>query len=138
MILERNFVAIISKFFRVRRLNLLSFIKTVQLAIKRDSERIYDRMRQTLQNVPLMMSATQFSFVGRCNLLNTFFFTIGRWLFPDPDIRLRPRLRFSDISNKILDSNISSCGSNDAAAAAAQNLSRRAGSGYSKNVQRDI
>ena len=46
-------------------------------------------------------------------------------------LRLRPRLRFSDISNKILDSNLNSCGSNGAAAvaAAAQNLSRRAGSG---------
>ena len=43
-------------------------------------------------------------------------------------LRLQPRLRFSDISNKILDSNISSCGSNGAAAVAAQNLSRRAGS----------
>mgnify|MGYP001176543411 CR=1 FL=1 len=51
-------------------------------------------------------------------------------------MRLRPRLRFSDITNKILDSNFSSCGSNGAAAAAAaaavaaaaQNLSRRAGS----------
>ena len=41
---------------------------------------------------------------------------------------LRLRLRFSDISNKILDSNISSCGSNGAAAVAAQNLSRMAGS----------
>ena len=41
---------------------------------------------------------------------------------------LRPRLRFADISNKILYSDISSCGSNVAAAAAAQNLSRRAGS----------
>ena len=44
-------------------------------------------------------------------------------------MRLRPRLRFLDISNKILDSSISSYGSNGAAAAA-QNLSRRAGSGY--------
>ena len=43
-------------------------------------------------------------------------------------LRPRLRLRFSDISNKILDSDISSCGSNGAAAAAAQNLSRRAGS----------
>mgnify|MGYP001470382766 CR=1 FL=1 len=34
-------------------------------------------------------------------------------------LRLRPRLRFSDITNKILDSNFSSCGSNGAAAAAA-------------------
>ena len=41
-------------------------------------------------------------------------------------MRLRPRLGFSDISNKIFDSNISSCGSNGAAAA--RNLSRRAGS----------
>ena len=43
-------------------------------------------------------------------------------------LRLRPRLRSSDINNRILDSNISSCGSNGAAAAAAQNLSARAGS----------
>ena len=49
-------------------------------------------------------------------------------------LRLRPRLTFSDTINKILESNISSCGSNGAAAAAAaaavaaQNLSRMAGS----------
>ena len=43
-------------------------------------------------------------------------------------LRPRLRLRFSDISNKILDSDISSCGSNGAAAAAAQNPCRRAGS----------
>ena len=38
-------------------------------------------------------------------------------------LRLGPRLRFSDISNKILESNIRSCGLNGAVAA--QNLSRR-------------
>ena len=55
-----------------------------------------------------------------------------RW-YPSPAMRLRqrPRLRFSDIKKKILDFNISSCGSNGAVVAVARNLSRRAGSGDS-------